>query len=76
MPLTCDFVENRSPMRASGACPNPMTIAQAEAAEALAVADATSAAKPADLPVSDRTRILMYLGVLVFISLSARPAAA
>jgi hypothetical protein len=44
-----------------------MTIAQAEAAEVLAVADATSAAKPADLPVSDRTRILMYLGVLVFI---------
>jgi hypothetical protein len=67
MPLACDFVENRSPKRASGARPNPMTVAQAEAAEALAVADATSPAKPADLPVSDRARILMYLGVLVFI---------
>jgi hypothetical protein len=44
-----------------------MTVAQAEAAEAFSVADATSVAKPADLPVSDRTRILLYLGALVFI---------
>ena len=44
-----------------------MTVAQAAAAEALSIDDTLPTPKPVDLPASDRSRILFYLGALVFI---------